>query len=80
VRLAISPDEADSPLIVYANAVLSGSIAFERFQTVARRNAKLLQCFGGVQVEQPAPRRALDGLEPGHGPIFEKSLGVVASK
>jgi hypothetical protein len=43
VRPILFPDEADSKLIVYPNAVLSGSIAFECFQAIAGRLHKVDQ-------------------------------------
>jgi hypothetical protein len=36
-RVAILPDKANAPLIVYANAVLPGSVATQFFQPVCRR-------------------------------------------
>jgi hypothetical protein len=42
MRLAVSPHEANSPLIVDPNAMLTGSISLESLQAVARRNAKIL--------------------------------------
>ena len=65
MRLAVTPDEANSPPIVYPNAMLTSSVALERLKAVARRNAKLLQLPDGVKVQQLTPARALDGPKPG---------------
>jgi hypothetical protein len=80
VCVAIPPNETDSPLIVDANAVLSSTVALERFEMVARWNTKFLQRPGSVQVEQLPPRDALHGLEPEHGPILEQLFRVMVSK
>jgi hypothetical protein len=36
LRARLGPDEADPPLVVDADAVLTGTISLERFQPVAR--------------------------------------------
>ncbi len=41
-RLAVSPDEANSPLVVDSNTVLPGPISLEGFEAVARGNPKFL--------------------------------------
>lgn len=46
----IGPAEADSPLVVYANAVLSCAVAFEHFQAVAGRYAQILQTAGDLKL------------------------------
>jgi hypothetical protein len=46
----IGPSEADSPLVVYADAVLSCAIAFEHFQAVAGRYAQILQAGGNLKL------------------------------
>jgi hypothetical protein len=58
-------------LIIDPNAVLSSPISLECFEMVARRNTKIHQSPGSVQVKQPATRHALDCLKPEHGPILE---------
>jgi len=39
--MAISPDEADPPLVVDADRMLPAAIAFQRFETIGGRNAKI---------------------------------------
>jgi hypothetical protein len=43
VRVAISPSEADTPLVVDADAVLTGSISPEPLKAIAWRDAQVLQ-------------------------------------
>jgi hypothetical protein len=44
------PDEADAKLIVDANAVLTCSIAPQRLESIARRDTKILELLGRVDV------------------------------
>jgi hypothetical protein len=37
VRVLASPTEANAILVIYADAVLTGPVAFEGFEAVARR-------------------------------------------
>ncbi len=80
MRLAVTPDEANSPLVVDPNAVLTRSISLKRLDAVARRNAKVLQPPGGVKIEQFASGHAFDSLKPEHGLVLEQRLGVAALK
>ena len=49
---AVSPCEADAPLIVDADAVLTGSVTFKRFEPVTRRGAQKIQCLSSVELGQ----------------------------
>ena len=61
----IGPSETDSELVVDPDAVLSFPVAFESFQTVPWRNAKVLQ---------PPSYFQLPKLAPGHGGKIGKTL------
>jgi hypothetical protein len=54
--IAISPGEADAPLIVDPNAELTLSISLESFQSIARRNPKLLNGLSSVQHQELSHR------------------------
>lgn len=56
------PHETDSPLLVDADTVLSGSISFQALQPVSRWNAQVVQCIGVVQHTELAPRNGLDAF------------------
>ncbi len=45
---SISPDETDAPLHVYANAVLTTTVASRLLQTVTRGDAKIFDILRGV--------------------------------
>lgn len=72
------PSEADAPLPVYTDAVLSGSIALERFQSITGRYSQVLEICGNFKLSQfPAgnggdARKSLDAVS------FRKDLGIGA--
>jgi hypothetical protein len=41
VGTSIFPEETDTPLVVYADAVLTGAVALEQFEAIAWRNAEI---------------------------------------
>jgi hypothetical protein len=49
VSVARVPSKADAPLVVHADAVLTLSVAPELLESVARRDAKVIEGFGRVQ-------------------------------
>ena len=44
----VSPPKADPPLVIDANTVLAGAIALELLQTIAGRDAEIIELLGGV--------------------------------
>jgi hypothetical protein len=70
-RITVLPPEAEAPLIVDANAVLSGAIPFELLQPIAGGNAKVLEPLSRVdqaKLSQHKPlelgRKAADRFAP----------------
>ena len=62
-RSASRPLKADPPLVIDPNAVLSLSVAFQGFESVAGQRAQILKLdrrFHAIQLE---PRRAIDSRE-----------------
>ena len=59
-RIGSSPAETHSPLVVYANAMLTVSAAFEFLQSVGRRHAQVVEVLRTVKHIQLAKRNALD--------------------
>jgi hypothetical protein len=49
---SVAPDEADSPLIVDANAVLSTAVSGKGLQAIAWRDPQVVQSFRVVQHHQ----------------------------
>src|SRR3546814_17992820 len=62
VRIAAAPAEADTPLVVDPDAVLSLAIAFEQLQPVCGRNPQVIERSGGVEHAQLAPGDLLDQI------------------
>lgn len=54
------PLEANTPLVVDANTVLSAPIAAQSFQAICWRHAQILQCLRPIQHTQLAQRDLLN--------------------
>lgn len=72
------PDETHTPLIVDANAVLTGSIALERFQAIARRRSQEIERQGSVQLRQLSLGDRCDRSKAPGTLAFEQCLRVLA--
>lgn len=59
VDAIFTPDEADTPLSVDANAVLSLSVTSELFKAIGRWNAKVVRRFRIMKHDQLAFRQSL---------------------
>jgi hypothetical protein len=80
IRLTCLPAEAYSPLVVDANAVLTTSIALERFWPIAGWRPEIIQTRGPMQQQQLAACGSLDRAEPRHQLIAEQSLRLAANE
>jgi hypothetical protein len=60
LRISAAPNETNPPLVIDADAVLAGTIAFQGFQPVARRRKQISQHPRPVQVFQLAPGSVLN--------------------
>lgn len=63
VRIAVAPNKTEPPLIVNADAVLSVTVAAQRFQPIARERRQVLKLLSGVQHCQFSQRRLLEALK-----------------
>jgi hypothetical protein len=77
---AIAPFEANPPLVVDANAVLTATNALQCFQPIARRSAQIAQLRGGVDHVKLAAGHVCNRSEPRHGFAAEKCLGAPISE
>lgn len=76
----VSPDEADMPLIIHSDAVLTGTVAGQPLQPVGRRGAEVEKGpSGGEHVEFP-DGRACDVLEAAVPARTTELFGVIAGK
>jgi hypothetical protein len=55
-RTGLRPAKADSPLIVDPDAVLTGSSAFQGFESIARWYFQIVQAGGDLELPQLASR------------------------
>jgi len=51
----IHPAKADSPLIINANAVLTGTIALERLKMIPGWNPQILKAIGDFELPEFSP-------------------------
>jgi hypothetical protein len=58
--VAFAPPEADTPLVVDADAPLAIACAAELLQTVARRGSKVVERDRRIELPQPPQRDPLD--------------------
>jgi hypothetical protein len=72
----VPPYEADSPLIINANAVLAGTVAAQRFKMVTPNIAQVLKARGSREGIQAPLGLPLDGFEFRAARAFEDSLSV----
>jgi len=54
IGIAVFKAEADAPLVIYRDRVLSATIAFERMQPIAGRDLQVVDPSGGIDLLQLA--------------------------
>jgi hypothetical protein len=74
-RVPVLPTEADSPSVVYPDAVLSLSVLFQRLETIARGHGQIPQNSRAMQIKQLPPRRSLKSSESCYRYIVKQVLG-----
>jgi hypothetical protein len=80
VSIPLTPNEAQTPLVVNSDTVLSLALAAQGFQAVSRRRCQVTQFRGAVQLPELAPRDALDSLKAAARLPAMKSLGFRAAE
>ena len=66
------PAETDSPLIVYPNAVLAGTVAFQRLEPVARRRIQFIERRNKIKLYQFSDGNTANRLPAAACSRFEK--------
>jgi len=81
VRVSVFPAEADPPLIVDPNAMLSGAIVSQLLEAIAGWDPKVVQLLSRIDGNQLAEHRALK-LRRKPTDLFssEKPLGVAIAE
>lgn len=69
---SVAPPEANTPLIIDSDTVLSCSITAQMLEPVARRNPKILETTRGVNLPQLAQCDAHDARVEGRNRIPRK--------
>jgi hypothetical protein len=64
LRTSLSPDEADAPLVVHPDAVLTAAVACQPLEPVARRDAQVLDIHRRVHQLELPQGRPLDDPDP----------------
>ena len=75
------PLEADAPLVIDSNAVLTFPIALERFEPAAGQRSQVLERRGGFQLVQShfsSTGKTLEGLNTLTGGKVARSLVAIA--
>jgi hypothetical protein len=80
VRFSVCPNEADAPLVVDPDAVLSNSISPQPFKPVSRGSLEFLQSLRAVQIQQFSRGLSFKGLEATLGLVLEQVFGVAAAE
>jgi len=52
---SVRPVKAHSPLVIDANAVLTGTTAFERLKVIAEWNSQVLKAIGDFELPEFSP-------------------------
>jgi hypothetical protein len=73
-----SPDEADTPLLIDTDTVLSLPVIFQRFQPVARWHLQIVKNFRPVQLRKLSESRSLDIHPALYTLAVKEGLGVFA--
>ena len=74
----VGPYEADSPLIIYANAVLALSITLECFEPVARWSLQKIKGLRCIQLRQLSLSNGCESSESSRVPAFIQRQSVLA--
>ena len=69
---SVAPLEADTPLIIDSDTVLSRTITAQTLKPIARRNPKILQTTRGVNLPQLAQRDTHDARIEGRDSLPRK--------
>ncbi|HKV54423.1 MAG TPA: hypothetical protein VJN94_07245 [Candidatus Binataceae bacterium] len=77
VRVAITPDKTDPPLVVDSNAVPALPIADEFLEPVSRRNAEILQRLCVVEHREFATSDVLDVPKSRAAVTVKERFGVL---
>ena len=76
----VFPPKADTVLIVNADAILSGTIAFQCFQPVRRRRRQVSKLIRAIDLNQSSQRHSRNLLKSPDALLMEDRLRVFIAK
>ena len=79
-RAAVRPSKTEPVLIVDTDAVLSGSITAQGFESVTGWNPEVVEPAGDLELPELAAGYPLDGLEARDRPTVGEGLSIGASE
>jgi hypothetical protein len=80
ISVPVTPCKTNAPLVIYADAELTLSIAMQRFESISRQRRKGSDVGSSVQHVQLPKGLAVHGLEPANGLALEEAFGVGATE
>jgi hypothetical protein len=63
IGMSLAPSEADSPSVIDANAMLAGTVDFQRFEPVAADSAQVVKISCCMEPTKLFPGSLLDALK-----------------
>ena len=80
IGITVPPDKADAKSVVDSDAMLSVSISFQGFQTVAGKNREILQLVRRVELFQFPLDNPGANAEPSWNPSFEDRFRIFVAE
>jgi hypothetical protein len=79
-RTCLGPPKTETPLIVYPNAELARTAAFQGFQSIAWRHPEIVKSRGNLQLPELSPRHHRNVGEPADPDSLRKVLCISSSE
>jgi len=79
-RVAVNPPKANPPLVVHADAVLTGTVTFQRLKAITGQRPKVIKPRRGCEKLKLTPRRPFEIFESSNNLIAGQPLGVAATE
>jgi hypothetical protein len=77
---SLGPSKANAPLIIDANTVLAGAVAFQFFQAIARRGPQEFESFRCIELRQLSSGDFRDRAESPGASRFKEFLSLLATE
>lgn len=74
------PFEANTPLLVYSDALLAGPVTPQRFKPITGKIHQIFDAGGAVEYLQSPLSLLHNGLKTGHPPTIVELFGLLTGK